>query len=225
MINRLIFTLILVSTIQLVNAQELHFISRVNISIGMDYKTLNYAGSEMLYSPGGGMGLEAGLQLDLQNGFALQSTIGYQLHLAFQGESGGGFSNKSSFNFNRKFLSLGALKNFKLSDGTGTLNGIHLGAGTHINLPGSLKRIENEFELGTSKYDPSLGFYVEIGLNLKIDEDMFFTPSIRYRQLSFSAKSFTEGSISNLPDYLQELNANGVELGVTFAMRLNPDKS
>ena len=72
----------------------------------MDYQSLNFNGADILYSPGGGMGLEGGIQLKITKNFYTSISVGYQRHLAFQSENVYGVSNKTSFNFNRKFLKI-----------------------------------------------------------------------------------------------------------------------
>ncbi|GEM_PF-4584364 len=218
----LLLAIVLSAPIKTARAQSLSLVGRGNLSIGLQYNDLDYNGGELFYSPGGGMGLEGGLRLDIGEGFAIQSTLGYQLHLALQTESINGISNKSSFNFNRKFVSFGMLKKFKL--GHGIVGGFQLGAGTSLNLPGTLKRIENDNELGESNYNSNVGFYFEAGLRLRILDNVYLDPAIRYRQLSFVAKSFSDGAISDLPEHLQQLNANGIELGLTIVKNIGSDQ-
>lgn len=214
----ILIIVVITSSARAIHAQELSLIGRTNLSIGLDYRVLDYFGEDLLYSPGGGMGLELGLQVDMGEGFALQSTLGYQLNLAFQIESFDGVTNKSSSSFNRKFVSLGALKGFNLN-GT-TIKSLQFGSGINFNWPGALSRIENDVELGKSTYSTGIGLYFEAGLRLQILDNTYLDPAIRYRKLSFTAKSFTQGAVSELPDYLQKLNANGIELGVTFVRKI-----
>ncbi|MEM6644542.1 MAG: hypothetical protein AAF616_16300 [Bacteroidota bacterium] len=214
----LIATLITLTWINFTSAQNISFIARTNLSIGTEYQNIDYNGGNLLYSPGGGIGIELGLQVPLVKGFAIQSTLGYQQNLALQAESVNGVSNRSSVSFNRKLISLGLSKGFKLSDGT--IKSLQLGVGSNLNFPGTLKRIENDERLGESNYNSNIGLYFEIALRIAISEGMYLDPAIRYRQLDFSVDSFSDGPTTDLPGYLQALNANGIELGVTFVKEL-----
>ncbi|VXD11164.1 outer membrane beta-barrel protein [Marinoscillum sp. 108] len=218
----LLIILFSIASVRVLTAQSLNFVGRGNLSIGAEYQSIDYNGGDLFYSPGGGIGVELGLQLDIVKGFAIQSTLGYQLHLALQAESVNGVSNKSSFNFNRKFISLGVLKNFKLTDKT--VNSLQVGTGASINFPGTLKRTENDNELGESSYHSNFGLYFELALRLKLSDKVYLDPAIRYRRLNFSAESYSNGPITDLPDYLQDLNSNGIELGITFVKKLKSSK-
>ena len=199
-------------------AQNLDFIIRTNLGIGAEYETLDYNTGDLYYSPGGGMGAEVGLQVEVAENFSLQSTIGYQLNLALLAESTNGVSNKSSFLFNRKFISFGAFSKIPFSNNL--VNSLLVGGGIHYNMPGRMERIENDIDLGISRYNTGIGYYVDLSLRLKVSKRVFLDPGIRYRRLSLDAKSYSEGDISDLPIYLQTLNTNGIELGFAIVRRI-----
>lgn len=199
-------------------SQKLNLIGRFNLGIGTEYQNLDYNGASVPYSPGGGIGVEIGFQSALIKNLMIQSTLGYQLNLALQAESSNGASNKTSFSFNRKFVSLGLAKKFELSEGI--IDGFLIGSGINYNFPGRLKRIENDDRLGESEYSANLGYYFELGLRLDISQSIFLDPAIRYRRLNFVANSFSEGTVTELPRDLIDLNANGIELGLTIVKKL-----
>ncbi|MEM6264915.1 MAG: hypothetical protein AAGI38_20555 [Bacteroidota bacterium] len=214
----LLGTLMLIALVQLVNAQGLNLIVRGNIAIGTEYQSLDFWGRNLSYSPGGGLGVEVGVQFDMLKGFGIQLTLGRQFNYTFHEETVNGITNRSSFTFNRRFISLGVLKNFTLTDGI--VNSLQVGAGTNLNYPGTMTRVENEVVIEESSYYSNFGIYIDLVLRLKITDQIFLDPGIRYRQLNFSAESFSEGAVSELPDNLQEVNASGVEIGLTFVQRL-----
>ena len=213
MIKNIILVSLFVSAIQSFG-QSLDFIARGNLSIGSKYETLDYSGADMFYSPGGGMGIELGLQWKLVENLYFQSSLGYQLNLALQTESFNGITNKSSFSFGRTFLSTGITKKFFISEDL--FNGIMLGGGVQYSLPSSLTRIENETDLGSSRYKANLGYFIDLGVRLRMSETVFLEPGIRYRNLRLDGKSYNQGAIDDLPPALQNLNANGVELGLSL---------
>lgn len=221
---------VLILTISFSNAQEIELLARGNLSIGWgNYEELNYQvlGSSdeitLLYSAGGGMGLEVGPSFLLANGFAIQTTVGFQINMAFQKQTyasgSGSSSNASSALFSRTFISTGVTKQISLS-GSKVVKGIQLGSGIAYNMPGGLTRVENDENLGTSKYKSNVALYFETGLKLQVSPMVCLTPNLRYRSLRFDVKSFSEGETSELPASLQDLNANGLELGLTVSKRI-----
>ena len=198
-------------------AQKIEPLARINLSIGTEYKELDYAGGTLLYSTGGGIGLEAGLKLNLAKKFFIQTGLAYQLHLALQSESFNGISNTSRFNFNRKSINLGTYRGFSLNDKLA--HEFILGVGANLNIPGKLTRIENDESLGSIEYDPSFGLYAEVGFKIPIS-NITLMPNFRYRILGFSARRFSDGHITQLPDYLRETNSNGFELGLTITPKM-----
>lgn len=197
-------------------AQKVSFFGRLNLGIGAQYENLDYNGATIAYSPGGGMGLEAGLSRELIKGFDAYVSLGYQKNLAMQYESMNGVSNETSFSFGRTFLSLGASKLFELSNGT--IHGITVGGGLNYNIPGTLKLIENNESFGSATYQRALGFHLDTRLILKFTDDFSLAPGIRYRSLKFKKGIVTNGT-HPFPDKLHALNATGVEVSVTAFKR------
>ncbi|TRX61424.1 outer membrane beta-barrel protein [Fulvivirga sp. M361] len=217
--KKIILSVILsISTLYAALSQSMSVMVRTNISIGMDYQSLDFNGNELFYSPGGGIGIEGGLQLEMIERLYAYISVGYQLNLALQAENVNGSSNKTSFNFNRKLITLGAAKIIKLSENT--VQGLILGAGMNYSIPGKIRIEENDADFGEISYESGFGFHLETGLRLRLSEGLYLDPSIRYRSLDLSGKSYNRGSFESLPDYLQELDASGLELGVTIVKTL-----
>lgn len=215
LINYRLSLVILMMSIQyFTHAQGVNFVLRGNTSNGLDAISLDYLGNNLQTSPGGGIGLEAGLQLPLMENLLLQPTLGHFLSFGFQYESINGTSNQSSMIFNRIFLSLGVIKQFKFDKPV--FQGLLLGTGLQYNLPGKLKRTENNQELGYTTYDNSMAIYMEVGLRIKIAKALFLDPGIRFRRLHFNINGYSDGDIADLPGELRNLNANGLEFGLSF---------
>lgn len=201
-----------------VSGQALTMVLRGNVGAGMSYYTLDYSGGSIFYSPGGGVGLEAGMQLELLKNLNLGVTFGYQHHLALQAETSTFYTNKTSFTFNRKYVSIATTKYFKISDKV--LQNAITGAGFSYNSPGALIRTENNKNLGRSEYDNRFAVFFEGGLGFKASDTWSVNPTLRYRLLKFDAISFSEGEVVDLPTHLQRLNANGLEVGVTLIKKI-----
>ncbi|AHM63325.1 hypothetical protein D770_25400 [Flammeovirgaceae bacterium 311] len=198
-------------------AQNLKFISRLNLGIGAQYDWLDYNGNQVAYSPGGGMGLEAGLGYELLKNLDAYATLGFQKNLALQYESMNGVSNKTSASFGRGYFTAGFNKLFKTSDGV--FNGIILGAGLNYNLPGKLKLTENNQSMGEWAYGNALGYQVEAKFKLKFTESFSLDPGLRYRNIRFENEQSANSAWPTLP-YMNRLNATGVDLSVALVKRL-----
>ncbi len=205
-----------------IQAQTISWTGKANLSIGMDYQSINYYDGEIFYSPGGGIGIEGGIQLEIIKNLNLYTSLGYQLNFALQAENSNGVSNRSSFSFNRKFLTLGVSKIIQLSD-INTVQGLLFGGGVNFSIPGTMKIIENKNTEFITKYKPNLGYHFETGLRLDLSQGFYLDATIRYRALEFSGKSFSYsgGSHSGTgTEFLNKLNASGIELGATFVKKL-----
>lgn len=198
--------------------QKVQLAGRVNNGLGFDYRYVDYYGGQVGFSPGGGIGVELGANTEIFKNLHLLTTIGYQLNLGLQYENINGTSTKSSLKFDRKFISIGMVKVFELENTF--LSGITVGAGANLNFPGKFKRTENNQKLGSISFDPSLGYYAELGFQIGLIESIYLYPNLRYRNLNFKANSYSEGSLNNLPVRMQTLNANGIEFGLTIVKRL-----
>lgn len=203
------------------NAQNTSFTIRGNMSIGTNYQSLDYSGQQLRYSPGGGSGIEFGIDQKLAREFSLRASIGFQLNLALQSEQSFGsnsYSNKSSFTFSRGFFSLGAVKGIPLSGKSVTH--FLIGAGAQYHLPGPLERTENDSFRGRINYSSSFGAYMEAGILIRINKKASLEPTLRYRSLSFTASEFLHTSADETDEDLIDMSANGIEIGVTYVKRL-----
>lgn len=203
-------------------AQRLNFLLRGNLSVGLDYQTLDYDGSSIIYSPGGGIGLEPGVELQLAKNTYAYATAGYQFNLSARVERSSYYSNKTSFSFNRKFFTVGANQLIPLSDGI--LNGLMLGGGGNFSIPGKLTRFENDYDLGSVTYKSGIGFHVDAKLRLKFSDNISMDAGLRYRNLELKYDTYDSGGSYILPDYLQTLNASGIEISATLVQRLGGKK-
>ncbi|MEL6557133.1 MAG: hypothetical protein AAFQ94_03050 [Bacteroidota bacterium] len=195
-------------------AQSFSLFTRGNVSIGSQYNELDYFGNTLFYSGGGGMGLEIGSQIGIVNNLRATVSFGYQLNLAFTGETVNDVTTTSSALFGRSFVGLGLINGFELSHRT--ISHILVGAGVQYNSPSKLRLTENDVDLGSNSYSAALGFYFEGGISLKLSDNLTLDPTIRYRSLSFEV----EDNQFNAPNLTDErfvnYNANGVEFALTL---------
>jgi len=216
--KRILTALLVIFVLNPIMAQRIDWIGRANLSVGLDYQTQDFDGEDTFYSPGGGFGLEVGGQYELIEDLALYLTTGYQLHVGLRSEDFDDGSLTTSFGFNRKFFTTGFNKFLFLEDRL-PIEGVIIGAGVNYNFPGRLSRTENNFDLGVSRYQSALGFHVDVKVRLDIFDKINFEPGLRFRSLEFFVDSFSEGPVNGLPDHLRRLNANGIELSLTFSGR------
>ena len=195
-------------------AQDFSLFTRGNLSIGSKYMELDYGGNTLLYSGGGGMGLEIGTQISLVKDLRATFSIGYQLNLAFMGETVNGVTNSSSAVFGRSFLGLGLINGFGLSHRT--ITHLLIGTGVQYNTPSKLSLTENEVDLGSTSYNSTISFYFEGGISLKLSDNLTLDPTIRYRSLTFEAEE-NQFNSPNLTDAdFVNYNASGVEFALTL---------
>jgi hypothetical protein len=201
-----------------VMAQNLKFIGRINLGIGAQYERLDYNGNQIAYSPGGGMGLEAGLGYELIKNLDAYATLGFQKNLALQYESMNGVSNKTSASFGRGYFTAGLNKLFQTSDGV--FNGIILGAGLNYNFPGKLKLTENNQSMGEWAYGNALGYQIEAKFRLKFTDTFSMDPGLRYRNIRFENEASTGSTSWSASTSMNRLNATGVDLSVSLLKRI-----
>ncbi|MFK7953187.1 MAG: hypothetical protein AB8B73_10095 [Ekhidna sp.] len=199
-------------------SQEVSPFGRLNISIGSEYGSLDYQGNDILYSTGGGIGFEGGLESILGYGLTPYISLGYQLNAAFQVENFNGVKNKSSFTFGRLFATAGLNKLFDV--GGEVITHVIFGSGINYSIPTSTSRTENNIELGSTSYDPALGFHIDFKLRINVFDKTYLDTGIRYRHLNFSGTEYTDSNQSSLPVELDDPNASGVELSITFGKKI-----
>jgi len=193
-------------------AQKLELLLRANASFGFEQDFLNYNGFEYLYSPGGGVGLEIGLESEVAKGFSVNMTIGYQQNLVWHYSDINGFDNESSFRFNRKFVAIGIKQLIRFTPHV--FQGMYIGAGVNYSIPGTLKLVENSWRYGDIDYSSALGFYGEFGFRLRISKKkrIFLEPGIRVKIIRMNAKAYELGEVSDVADSFRDLNVSGIEV-------------
>lgn len=203
---------LLIFSLSFVQAQKLGLLIKYNASFGFTQDYLNYNGLEYNYSPGGGMGLELGLDAEVAKGFSANLSIGYQQNLVWQYSNVNGFVNESSFKFNRKFVSVGLKQLIRFSDNF--FQGMFIGGGVNYSIPGKFIITENEWRYGIIEYSPALGFYGDLGFRLRISERkrLYVEPGFRVKILRMNAKAYESGEVSDLADSYKDLNVSGIEV-------------
>jgi hypothetical protein len=202
----------------LLKSQSTDFIIRANTSIGAEYSTLDYNGGSKIYSPGGGMGIDFGVQHELKNNLSFYSTLGGQFSFIFNYENINGFTNETTYSFHRFFFTLGA--QYLIPFSNDFIKGFSLGGGLNGHKPTKLKRTENNFEYEPISYHYALGFHTDAKFRFKIASNYFVEPGIRYRNLDFTYKD--NSKIEDfLPEAFKKLNVNGVEFYLSFFKRVS----
>lgn len=197
-----------------VSAQTLSWTGRLNLGIGARYGSLDYQGSSVLFSPGGGSGLEAGLHYGFLENTTAVATAGFQYGIAYQYQNTNGLENKTSFSFGRGFLSLGVNQLIPLSDRDRGFRGMIVGAGTTYWIPGSLSLTENNTDLGTVSYSNIMGYYAEVKVCLALGDYFSLQPGIRYRNVTFKASDYSKGGLGSLNPEFARTNGNGLDISV-----------
>ena len=200
-----------------VQAQDVSLFTRGNLSIGSKYHELDYAGNTLLYSGGGGMGVEIGTHIGLVKDLKASFSVGYQLNLVFAGETINGVTNSSSAVFGRSFVGLGLINGFNLSHRT--ITHLLIGTGIQFNNPSQLSLTENEVDLGSISYSSAISFYFEAGISLKLSDNLSLDPTIRYRSLSFEIEDDQFNSPNLTDAEFVNYNANGVEFALTLVRK------
>lgn len=199
-------------------SQDLNLIGRANIGIGFDYLSQDFNGIKTFFSPGGGLGIEAGMEGELPNDIYWYGTVGMTFNLNLHYEETNGATNKTSYSWNKKFLTAGANKYFdQKSKYIGNFYG---GGGLTLSIPGILRRTENDKYLGRIKYNTTLGFQLHGGATLTLFDDFLLRPELRYRLINYKAKSFTRGEISDLEPELRKANGQGLDISLTIVKQI-----
>ena len=206
-----IFLLLFLSS-NFLQAQKLGLLLRGNASFGFTQDFLNYNGLTYNYSPGGGVGVELGLEAEVAKGFSANFTLGYQQNIIWQFSNSDGNVNETSFQFNRKFVAVGIKQLFRLSDHF--FQGIFLGAGGNYSIPGKFKITENNWRYGDIEYSPAVGFHGEAGFRLRISERrrLYLEPGFRVKIIYMNARAFEFGEVSDIADSFKDLNVSGLEV-------------
>ncbi|MEP0937396.1 MAG: hypothetical protein ABJH57_16670 [Cyclobacteriaceae bacterium] len=198
----------------LTSAQQLNLIGRANIGIGFDYISQDFKGLTTFYSPGGGMGLEAGLEGEIQNDLYWYGTLGFTYNLNFHYEEINGQTTKTAFSWNKIIFTGGVNKYFDIRNKY--IANFYGGGGLMVAIPGTLRRTINSTYQGRIGYKPNLGLLMHGGATLTITDNFLLRPEIRYRYINFKAESFTRGDVSSLESGLKKARGTGLDISVTI---------
>lgn len=225
LLNALFFAILCISSS---NAQKrLELSLRTNLGIGAKYETLQFDNAdsygELIYSPGGGIGLELGVGYLLKDHLLTYGAVGYQQNIALQYHSSNyGGTDKTSFFFNKTSLQVGTNYRFKFRE-KGKF-GMLLGGGGSFNLPGKMSITELNFHYGDVTFKPALGLHAETGVFIELKK-LILKGSIRLRHLNYKLKNYNQPSDSNtwttdnyeqFPNYIQKVNASGGDLSFSL---------
>ncbi|MFN6946222.1 MAG: outer membrane beta-barrel protein [Cytophagaceae bacterium] len=230
-ITGLFFCLIIIN----VTAQiKTELILRHNIGIGLVYNTLKFSNpqgsGEMIYSPGGGMGIEVGLGFSLNKNIEVYGTMGYHQNLALNSHTSNMRTDRTSFSFNRKTFLFGANYQFRFTEGGRT--GLKFGGGGSYNIPGTMSITELNVPRGNFRYGSEFGFHFETGFFHEFKK-FAMVYSARYRHLNFDFTGYRQ--VNNFSSSLyfltpgnslssfryRSLNASGIDISITFRIKLN----
>lgn len=218
----LLFLLLLTSNTAM--SQDLNLLGRANIGIGFDYLTQDFNGLNTRYSPGGGIGLEVGMEGEINNDLFWYGTVGITFNLNLHYEEVMNMTRRTSFSWNKKYFTGGVNKYFELRNKY--FKDFYGGGGLLLSFPGTLRRTENGTGNGNSgflgriKYNPALGFQLHSGTTLTIFDGFLLRPEIRYRFINYNSKSFTKGDIDDLPPGLKKANGQGIDISVTLVKQI-----
>lgn len=203
-------------------AQEVNLIGRANIGIGFDYLEQDFNGINTRYSPGGGLGLEAGLEGEIQNNLFWYGTLGMTINLNLHYEEVNGTTRKTSFSWNKKYFTGGINKYFDIRNNH--ISDFYGGGGLTLGIPGILRLTENGTGNGSSgfkgriNYKTSAGFQLHSGITLTIFDGFLLRPEIRYRYINYNSKQKSPGLV-NTPE-LKKANAQGIDISVSIVKRI-----
>ncbi len=205
------------------HAQELNALGRVNLGIGFDRLSQDFNGINTYYSPGGGIGLEAGLEGELPQNVFWYGMLGICMNVSFHYENLNGVENKTFYTWNKKMISAGANKFFDIKNKY--VPEFFAGAGLTYYIPGQLKREETNKYKGAIDYNSTLGFQLETGLTLHLIKSLELRPSVRYRFAKFQSTDYSQGTIDQLDPALRKANASGIDLSVSIVHQLRAPRT
>ena len=181
---RLFLVLPLLILVNITHAQDLSLYGSFGYNLGFSNANLDYAGSDLKYGYGNGLSLNAGLQYDTPIPVFLYAEAAVNFAFSLQYESFNGVSNKTSFGFNYKSLSLGLGHLFEIPS-VDVINGIIVKGGLDYNIPGDAKVTENNSDYGRIAYGTSIGYQAAVKLSLQFSEQLLFDFGLTYRKAYF----------------------------------------
>lgn len=197
------------------NAQSipLQFVGRYNLGVGVQYNDLYYGDVLLPYSPGGGMGLEAGLRFMPTSQFEPYATVGYQQNLAIKVSDADYVNNDSYFTFSRVTFNAGFNYKFMVIPNTNKL--LRIGGGLNFSIPGWAGFKENNVRYPSIKYQMARGFNVEASMVVYEDRKFTVEPGLRYRHIEF--KPAGNRVVQN---NMNPAQASGFDLSVIVGLKL-----
>jgi hypothetical protein len=211
-----IYLFLLITVFTNLLAQDLNLIGRANIGIGFDYLTQDFKGIKTFYSPGGGLGLEAGLEGELPNDLYWYGTLGMTFNLNFHYEEVSGVTTKTSFSWNKKFFAGGVNKYFDLRNKY--IDDFYGGGGLLLGIPGIMRRTVNGDYKGRINYRPAVGFQIHGGVTLTLFDNFLLRPELRYRLINYNAKSDSPG-LSSEPE-LKKAHGEGLDISLSIVKQI-----
>jgi hypothetical protein len=224
-IRKIAFTAVIsaVSLIAVINhscAQEFSLYGDIGYNYGFKNTYMDYAGNDVMYGYGSGLGISFGVQLDSELPIFFYAGAGINFALALQYENINGVSNKSSFNFNYKSLSLGIGHMFRFED-QGALYGIRAHGGLDYNFPAKASQTENNNYNGDVAYGNSIGYQFGAKLSLVYKEVFFIEPGFTFRNANFQYSSYDWNEGNGRPNnFMLSPNANHLAISLTVRKML-----
>ncbi|WP_258105636.1 hypothetical protein [Marinoscillum sp. MHG1-6] len=202
----------------LAKSQDLNLIGRLNVGIGLDYISQDFNGIKTFFSPGGGLGLEAGLEGELPNDLYWYGTLGFTQSLNLHFEEVNGQTRKTAFGWNKKIILGGVNRYFEIRNRY--IPNVFAGAGAQLAFPGKLRRTENNDYKGRIYYNPAVGFHLEGGATFDIVNRFLIRPSVRYRFIQYNARKYSKGDVSTLRPDLKKAFGGGIDISVTLVKQI-----
>jgi hypothetical protein len=191
----------------------LQFVGRYNLGVGIQYNNLYYGDVLLPYSPGGGMGLEAGLRFMPSSHFEPYATVGYQQNLAIKVSDADYVNNDSYFTFSRVTFNAGVNYKFPVIPNTNKL--LRIGGGLNFSIPGWAGFKENNEKYPSIKYQMARGFNIETSFVVYEDRKVTVEPGLRYRHIEFKPAGNRV-----VPANMNPAQASGFDLSVIVGLNL-----
>lgn len=202
-------------SVSAVKAQTpVQFIARYNLGVGIQYNNLYYGDEIIPYSPGGGMGLEAGIRLMPTTHLEPYATIGFQQNLAIKMTDRDDYwDNESYFTFSRVTFNAGLNYKFPIIPNSSSL--VRVGGGLNFSIPGWAGFKENNEKLPSIKYQMARGFNIEASYMAYADRKVTVEPGIRYRHIEFkpSGNQYVQRDMN-------PAQASGFDLSIIIGLNL-----
>lgn len=195
-----------------------------NFSVGFEYQSLRFNGSDVLYSPGGGIGLEFEYGYYLANNFGFGLKAGYQQMISYHYfNQVGSFKTKTSAFFNRKTIAPFA-EVLLYHNPEKTINALRLNGGYSLNFSGDLRRTENNLGLESYEYDNPDGFFANLTASVDVGSLFSKDPekgaSNLILGLGYHNVSFTKTNIEETGANLNDFNGTGIEFILGFRKKI-----